>query len=228
MLGTSVLVVEDDDLLRDIYGKALCEAGYSVRTAADAFAAQALLDEAPADLLLLDVGLPGLDGLSFARQLRRTGDMGLVIASQRDSADDRIAALELGCDDYMVKPLHLGELAARVQAVLRRRSPRRRLALGPLTLDLDANAAIAGGRELDFTRGEFCVLTLLAAADGKIVTRETLCRRVSRNPGDGDLRTVDALVSRIRKKLDGVPGAERLIATAPGFGYRLGVPVAAA
>lgn len=214
--------------MRELYARALSQAGYDVRTAEDAETCRALLRQAAADMLLLDIGLPGLDGLSFAAEFTEIRDMGLIIVSRRDSHLDRIAALELGCDDYLTKPVHLGELAARVQAVLRRRAPRRQLALGPFRLDLEAYALSAGGAEIPLTRGEFAILALLVAAGGKVVTREALFDRVSRRPEEGDLRTIDALISRIRRKVDAVPGAEgaeRLIVTAPGFGYRVGLDI---
>lgn len=223
MAAERLIVVEDERLLRDLYADALTQCGYDVRTAADARACRELLREGRADLLLLDIGLPGLDGLAFAEEFAEIPDMGLIIVSRRDTPADRIAALGLGCDDYITKPAHLGELCARVQAVLRRRAPRRRLALGPLTADLDGMALAGPQGDIPLTRGEFAILALLIAAGGKVVTREALFDRVSRRPEDGDLRTIDALVSRIRRKTDGIVGAESLIVTAPGFGYRIGV-----
>lgn len=222
MSGERLIVVEDEPPLRDLYGRALEQAGYRVRLAADAEACRDLLKAEGADLLLLDIGLPGLDGLSFAEEFADVPDIGLIIVSRRDAPADRIAALELGCDDYLTKPVHLGELCARAQAVLRRRARRRKLALGPFRVDLDGRSLRADRTEIALTRGEFAILALLIQADGKVVTREALFERVSKRPEDGDLRTVDALVSRIRRKADAVDGAQQLIVTAPGFGYRIG------
>lgn len=223
MRGKRLIVVEDEAPLRELYARALEQAGYQVRTAGGAAACRRLLREEPADCLLLDIGLPDLDGLSLAREFSDVPDLGLIIVSRRDAAEDRITALELGCDDYITKPVHLGELCARVLAVLRRRSPRRRLALGPFRVDAEAHSLTAEGTEIPLTRGEFAILALLIAADGKVVAREALFERISRKPDEGDLRTVDILVSRIRRKLAGVEGGERLIVTAPGFGYRTGL-----
>ncbi|NBB17585.1 response regulator [Caulobacter sp. SLTY] len=227
MTGKRLIVVEDEAPLRDLYARALEQAGYQVRTAGGALACRRLLREAPADCLLLDIGLPDLDGLSLAREFSDTPGLGLIIVSRRDAAEDRIAALELGCDDYITKPVHLGELCARVMAVLRRRSPRRRLALGPFRVDLEAHTVTADGVEAPLTRGEFAILALLIAAGGKVVAREALFERISRKPDEGDLRTVDILISRIRRKLAGAPGGDRLIVTAPGFGYRTGLEAVA-
>lgn len=225
MPRSRLIVVEDEPPLRELYARALQQAGYEVRTAGSAEACRQLLRQAPADCLLLDIGLPHLDGLSFAREFTDVSDTRLIIVSRRDSPEERIAALELGCDDYITKPVHLGELCARVLAVLRRRPPRRRLALGPFQVDAEAHAMSAGGEEIALTRGEFGILQLLIAAGGKVVAREALIERVSRRPDEGDLRTVDILVSRIRRKVAEIPGGERLIVTAPGFGYRTGFEV---
>lgn len=222
MLRNRLIVVEDETPLRELYARALEQAGHEVRTAASAEICRRQLREGPADCLLLDIGLPNLDGLSFASEFAGLADMRLIIVSRRDAPEDRIAALELGCDDYITKPVHLGELCARVKAVLRRSPPRGRLTLGPFQVDPDALALTVDGREIILTRGEFGILGLLIAAGGKVVAREALIERVSRRPNDGDLRTVDILVSRIRRKVAEVAGGERLILTAPGFGYRTG------
>lgn len=226
MSGQRVIVVEDEPPLRDLYARTLKQAGYQVRTAGGAEACRILLRQETAEALLLDIGLPGIDGLTFARELSDVPDIGLIIVSRRDAPADRIAALELGCDDYLTKPVHLGELVARVLAVLRRRAPRRRLALGPFKIDMEAHVLSAPTGEISLTRGEFAILSLLVSVGGKVVAREALFERVSRRPDEGDLRTVDILVSRIRRKVEAVEGGDRLIVTAPGFGYRIGFEAA--
>lgn len=223
MSAARVIVIEDEPALRELYARTLKQAGYEVRSAAGAEACRSLLRDETADLLLLDIGLPGVDGLTFAREFADVPDIGLVIVSRRDAPADRIAALELGCDDYLTKPVHLGELVARVMAVLRRRAPRRKLGLGPFRIDMEAHAISTAAGEIPLTRGEFAILALLVAAKGKVVAREALFERVSRRPDEGDLRTVDILVSRIRRKVAGIEGGDRLIVTAPGFGYRTGL-----
>lgn len=223
-MSARIIVVEDEPLIRELYVRTLETAGFDVVGAADAAACSAVLRQAAADLVMLDLGLPGLDGMSFARELRRTSDVGVIVVSRRHLPEDRIAALELGCDDYLVKPVHLGELCARVQAVLRRRVTKRRMRFGTIVLDLDARSVELDGHAVDLTRGEFTILEILAKAGGNIVGRERLSGSVSRSPAEVDLRTVDSLVRRIRRKLES-RSAANVIVTVSGLGYRLGVPI---
>lgn len=223
-MGSEIIVVEDEALLRELYTGTLAAAGHRVRGAGDAASCRELLRTTCPDLIVLDLGLPDLDGLELAAELRAVGDAGLMVVSRRQTPEDRIAALELGCDDFLVKPVHLGELAARAQAILRRRAGRSVLRFGGLTLDQAARTLSADGRPIDLTRGEFTMIALLARARGAVVDRETLCGPVSRNAEESDLRTVDALIRRIRRKLEQVTDAT-IIATVPGVGYRLAVTV---
>ncbi|HWA61357.1 MAG TPA: response regulator transcription factor [Caulobacteraceae bacterium] len=219
-----VVVVEDESFTRRAIAIALREAGFEVVEAADAFACRAVLKQGRADAIVLDLGLPGCDGMEFAAELRAQGDIGLVIVSRRSAPETRIQALDIGADDYLVKPIHGGELAARVRSVLRRRqAPGGELRrLGRWKVDLQRRIVSAGVTAAPLTRGEFEVLSRLIEADGKIVGREDLLAAASRREASGDLRSVDALVSRLRRKLGDVE--EDLIATAPGFGYRLAKP----
>lgn len=218
------MVVEDEPLVRELYLRTLSDAGFAVAGACDAAACRSIMKTQPVHLILLDLGLPGLDGMSFARELRAADrELGLLIVSRRDRAEDRVEALELGCDDYLVKPAHLGELSARAVALARRRAMRARLRFGPVLLDLDARTVEVAGQFVRLSRGEFTLLALLGEAGGRIVARGRLAEAVSRSGDDGDLRTVDALVRRIRRKLE--PSVDNPIETAPGFGYRLGYPV---
>ncbi len=212
-------MVEDEPLTRATLHAFLEREGHSVRPASCVAACRAALRDKPADVVLLDIGLPGEDGLSYARELRAGGTTGVIIVSERGEVQTRIAALDDGADDYLTKPVHLQELAARVRSVARRRSPGgARLSFGPVVLDQAARSAVAAGAAVPLTRGEFDLLWKLAEAEGKIVSREALSEVVSR--GEGDLRSVDALVSRLRRKL-AAADEEGLIVTAPGFGYRL-------
>ncbi len=223
-MSARVIVVEDEAMTRELYVRTLRGAGHEVEGAGDAAACRALLAQRPADLIMLDLGLPGEDGLSLARELRRTESLGLIVVSRRHTPEDRVGALELGCDDYLVKPVHLGEFCARAAAVIRRRGRRLRLRFGAALLDLQARTLEVDGRAIPLTRGEFSVLQLLASAGGAVMARETLLEPVSRSPEDSDPRTVDALVRRIRRKLEPHISGE-VIVTAPGLGYRLGLAV---
>lgn len=220
--GLSIVVVEDEPLTRASLAAFLTREGHRVRQASCAASCRAALKAEPADMVLLDIGLPGEDGLTLARELRRTGECGVIIVSERGEVATRIAALDDGADDYVTKPVHLEELAARVRSVARRRrTGGSTLTIGPVFVDVSARAVEVEGRAVVLTRGEFDLLCKLAEADGKIVSREALSGAVAR--GEGDLRSVDALVSRLRRKLAADGGA--LIVTAPGFGYRLAAPV---
>lgn len=218
----SVAVVEDETLTRKAIALSLREAGYDVHEASDALACRALMRQQRLDLVVLDLGLPGIDGMSFARELRGRSDIGLIVVTRQAAPAARIAALDIGADDYLVKPVHYGELAARIRSVMRRsgRDRGRRRRLGRWTVDLEARTVGDGPHNANLTRGEFDILARLVQAGTKIVTRQELLSLISRTPQESDLRSVDALVSRLRRKLDTAEG-ESLIATAPGFGYRL-------
>lgn len=222
--GLRIVVVEDEPLTRATLVAFLTRQGHAVRPASCVASCRAALREEPADVVLLDLGLPGEDGLGYARELREIGATGVIVVSERSEVTTRIAALNEGADDYLTKPVHLDELAARVGSVARRRTAVEgaQLRVGPILLDLARRRVEAGGQAVSLTRGEFDLLHKLAEAGGKIVSRETLSEAVAR--GEGDLRSVDALVSRLRRKLPS-PEDGPLIVTAPGFGYRLGVPV---
>ncbi len=223
-----IIVVEDEALTRESIARVLSDDGHEVRMAADVFACRAALKAQPADIVILDLGLPGLNGMTLTKELSATG-VGLIIVTILDDRDARIAALDDGADDYVLKPIDLAELAARVRSLLRRRafSESPRLQFGGWTMDLrrrtltHENGAIAA-----LTRGEFDLLARLAEAGGKIVSRDVLSEAVTRSDGRADPRSVDALVSRIRKKMGGdLDAPPPIVVTAAGFGYRLGVPV---
>lgn len=223
-----VLVVEDEPVTRNAYANALIADGHHVRTAAGASACIAALGAELADVVVLDLGLPdsGADQLALARDLCARADLEVIIVSARESVDTKIASLELGATDYLVKPVNLSELAARVRRMYRRQQEQRgsTFKLGQWTIHIERRVVTGeDGAVVALTRGEFDLLAKLAEARGKIVSRERLSETVSR--GDGDLRSVDALVSRLRKKLHDNAQNPALIVTSPGFGYRLGVPL---
>ncbi len=202
---------------------ALAEAGFEIAEAAHAAGCRAVLASRPVDVVVLDLGLPDLDGIDLAAELRAQGDIGLVVVTRRSAPGSRIEALDLGADDYLVKPVHFGELAARIRSVMRRRAAptRSKVRLGDWDVDLEARTVCGAGVDAGLTRGEFDILACLIAAGGAIVSREALLAAISRRPEEADLRSVDVLVSRIRRKLQ--PRGEReLVITAPGFGYQIG------
>lgn len=222
-----VIVVEDETLTRRAIALGLREQNFEVLEAADALACKALLRQQRVEAIVLDVGLPGLNGLSLVKELRAQADLAILIVTRRGAPEARIEALDLGADDYLVKPVHHGELAARIRSVMRRCSPMRgkRKRLGRWLVDLEARSAVSGDQTASLTRGEFEIMACLIEANPKIVSREGLLAAISRRPMDSDLRSVDTLVSRLRRKLGDDTEEPSLIVTAPGFGYRLGMAV---
>ena len=215
-------MVEDEELVRRAVALGLRHEGLEVDEVADAAACRAELKASRFDVVVLDLGLPDLDGISLARELRLQPWLGLVVVTRRASLEARIEALDVGADDYLVKPVHPAELAARIRSVVRRRgpAPQRRTRLGPWQVDLDARTVSADGAAAGLTRGEFDILARLVEARGRVVNRDQLLETISRNPLESDPRSVDMLVSRLRRKLG--RGAEcDLIATVAGHGYRL-------
>jgi two-component system, OmpR family, torCAD operon response regulator TorR len=222
-----VIVVEDETLTRRAIALGLREQNFEVMEAADTFACKALLRQQRVEAIVLDIGLPGINGLNLVTELREQADLAILIVTRRGAPEARIEALDLGADDYLVKPVHHGELAARIRSVIRRRYPMRgkRKRLGRWLVDLEARSAVSDNLTAPLTRGEFEIMACLIEANSKIVSREGLLSAISRRPMDSDLRSVDTLVSRLRRKLGDDTEEPNLIVTAPGFGYRLGITV---
>lgn len=224
------VVVEDETLTRQGLVRLLEAEGIEAVAASDTYACAAALRSGPVDVAVVDLGLPGPGGETLVEQLAAQGDTAILVLTATDDPERRIRLLDLGADDYVVKPYHPGELLARIRAVLRRRQLRGNSRVETVGWHLDLAACLArpsgpqteGVSPVPLTRGEIAILDQLAAADGKVVSRERLCRAAARPGTDGDLRTVDTLVFRLRRKLarPGLSG-EDVIATAPGFGYRL-------
>ena len=219
-----VLVVEDEDLTRQAIAMGLRSQGFEVGEAANAAACLQRLAVVTYDVVLLDLGLPDADGVSLAFELRRHARLGLIVVTRRAEIEARIEALDVGADDYLVKPVHPAELAARIRSVVRRRGelPRKQMQLGPWLVDLEARTVRAEAGDAGLTRGEFDILARLVAAEGRVVNREDLLEAISRRPLDSDPRSVDMLVSRLRRKLGGTADVA-LILTVAGYGYRLAV-----
>jgi two-component system response regulator MprA len=215
----SILVVDDDAAIRRMLARTLEAEGYAVESAGDGGAALAAIERLVPDVLVLDVSLPGLDGLAVSRALRRRGlALPILMLTARDAVDDRIAGLDSGADDYLVKPFAAGELLARVRALLRRgREPGELLAHGDVVLDVNARAARRAGRELELSPREADLLELLLRNRGQVVTRELAIERVWGGRGAVGANSVDRYVSYLRAKL-GPPG---LIDTVRGVGFVL-------
>ena len=217
-----IAIVEDEDLARRLTAKAMRDHGFEVHETADAHACTALLKHQRVEAIVVDLGLPGIDGMAFVAQLRERQNIGVLIVTRNSAPSVRSRALDLGADDYLVKPIDFDELAARIRSVVRRRYPFRKRSrrIGKWLVDLDARTAVSESDSAVLIRGEFNLLARLIEANAKIVSREDLQSAIGRQP-ESDLRSVDALVSRLRRKLEDESKSSPLIVTAPGFGYRL-------
>ena len=215
--GIRILVVEDDAGIAQSLVRGLARAGYTVDTAAtgaDALAAP------PADVVLLDLGLPDTDGVEVCRTLRRRGDAAIIAVTARSEERDRVATLDSGADDYLVKPFGLAELLARVRAVLRRIRPAGPglYAYGPLTVDPRTRRVTVSGAEVTLTPKEFDIIECLATDPGRVVSRQELLERAWDANWYGPTKVLDVHIAALRRKL----GVEGLVETVYGRGFRLG------
>ncbi|MFG1780718.1 response regulator transcription factor [Micromonospora sp. NPDC049051] len=221
---TDVLVIEDDDRIRLALLLALEDEGYRVRGVATAEEGLARQRREPADTVLVDLMLPGLDGFECIRRLRRDDDVPIVVVSARDDTHDIVAALEAGADDYVVKPVAIKELSARLRALRRRAraapDPVPVLTFGQLEISPDAGEVRLAGRPVPVTRTEFRLLCELAEHAGRVLSRHQLLQRVW-GYDTGDERLVDVHVGRLRQKIEDDPGNPRHLVTLRGLGYKL-------
>lgn len=218
-----VLIVEDDPTVRETLALNLRAEGYVVSTAEDGEAGLASGRSETLDLVVLDVMLPKLDGLTVCRLLRRESTVPIILLTARGTETDKIIGLETGADDYIVKPFSLGEFLARVRAALRRGLPSRataELVAGDLRLDLDARRAFRGGQEISLAPREFELLAILMRNQGAVLTRDLLLTRVWGEAFAGDTRTVDVHIRWLRKKIEAEPASPERITTVRGMGYR--------
>jgi DNA-binding response OmpR family regulator len=225
MTAPTVLVAEDDDQNRLLLRQALERDGFRVEEAIDGPAAMRQLTAQPPDVLLLDLGLPGLDGLEIITRVRRTSGLPIIVLSGRTAEEDRIAGLVAGADDYVVKPYSLAELFARIRAVLRRGTPAARAEMiehGELCVDLAGAVARCRGELIELTPKEFALLAFLASYPGRTFRREELLQHVwGSTIGWQDPATVTEHVRRVRVKLqDRSEDAAEAIRTVRGVGYR--------
>lgn len=232
----SILIVDDDPHIRQLLAFALAKAGLATREAEDGEAALAAVVQQKPDLIVLDINMPRLDGLEVCRRIRAQGDLPILFLSSRDDEIDRVLGIELGADDYVVKPFSPREVTARVQAILRRaggtksgdaEAPAAPMVRGRLTLNLDGWTAQWDDREAALTVTEFSILKTLATAPAKVFTRDAIIDRLH-GPGFAITdRTIDSHVRNLRGKFAGL-GAHDVIETRAGVGYRLGACTGAA
>jgi DNA-binding response OmpR family regulator len=220
-----ILVVEDDELVADALRRGLIEAGFAVDRVASAEEADAALATCEFDLAVVDIGLPGMDGLTLVRRLRRGGSkLPVLILTARDGLADRVDALDLGADDFLAKPFELPEVAARCRALIRRSrsAASAELRIGRLELDLSSGNARLGGQTLDLTRREWSILECLALDAGRVVRKEKLLGAVAGWDEELTANAIEVYVSRLRAKL----GDAVAIRAVRGLGYRLDEPSA--
>jgi len=240
---TRILVVEDEESYRDPLTYQLEREGFDVAAAATGPEAlttyDAMASQGGVDLVLLDLMLPGLDGTEVCRELRRRGDVPVIMLTAKDTEIDKVVGLELGADDYVTKPYSFRELLARMRAVLRRRSAAQPgsgngtagstadeiddddvLEAGPVRMDVDRHTVLVGGEPVSFPLKEFELLELLLRNAGRVLTRGQLIDRVWFSDYVGDTKTLDVHVKRVRAKVEPDPGNPRHLLTVRGLGYR--------
>ena len=222
-----ILVVDDDHTVREVVVSYLRAGGHQVTDVEDGEQALKLMREEPADLVVLDLMLPGIDGLEVCRRLRAAPEwaaLPVVMLTARGEDVDKIVGLELGADDYLAKPFNPRELLARIRAVLRRgtgSTARARFTAGGLTIDYDAREVTLEGRRVGLTHHEFELLAALARAGGRVLSREQLMDTLRGQAYEAFDRSIDVHVSKLRAKLERDPKTPRYIKTVRGVGYAL-------
>ena len=220
----TILVVDDEPKIARLLRDYLERAGFGVSVAHDGREALMRARTERPDLVILDLGLPALDGLDVTRQLRRDGDLPILMLTARDDEADRVAGLELGADDYVTKPFSPREVVARVRAILRRRggpSGDAVIRVGSLEVDPARMRVTVDGRGVEVTATEFALLTALARQPGRVYTRSQLLDAIHGTAFESYERAIDAHVKNLRRKLEPDPHRPRLLLTVHGVGYRL-------
>jgi len=218
-----VLVVEDEDTLREQIGSRLREEGFAVDLATDGVDGAYMAREYPLDLAVVDLGLPGIDGLELIEDARaHDKDYPILILTARNRWQQKVEGLEAGADDYLTKPFHMEELLARVRALLRRSKglAQSSIELGPLSLDTSRQSVAVDGRAVDLTAYEYRLMEYLMLHPGKVMSKSELAEHVYEEDADRDSNVIEVFIGRLRKKLD-PQGCINPIETLRGRGYRL-------
>ena len=234
----TVLVVDDDTGIRDLLSRYLSQQGYTVAAVGDGLEMDQWLQQHDADLVILDLMLPGEDGLSLARRLRTDTELPVIILSARGDEVDRIVGLEVGADDYLAKPFNPRELLARIRAVLRRQLPGKGMAnapgsdeksppssathieFGPFLLDLDSRQLRRGDEQVALSRAEFDLLEVLVHHPNRVLSRDFIIEALGGHDRDAFDRSIDVRVTRLRRKIEAQPSHPVYIRTVWGLGYQ--------
>jgi len=229
-----ILICDDEEHLREMVGEYLIERGYEIVEARDATTMHRAMACAPADLIILDINMPGQDGLTALRELRNTSNVPVIMLTAAAEVIDRVVGLEMGADDYLGKPVDLRELEARIKAALRRRAktpekPKGKVPatgtvpFGPCSLDIDAAKLFDGdGNEIAITAMEFDLLRVFESNRGRVLNRNQLLEQAHDKGWEPFDRSIDLRISRIRKKVEPNPTKPELIRTVRGLGYIFG------
>ncbi len=218
----SILIIEDDEVLQQTLAYNLVREGYTVISAGDGATGLDLAQTQSPDLVILDVMLPQLDGLSVCRLLRRQTDVPIILLTARSSEVDKIIGLDTGADDYITKPFGLGEFLARIRVALRRKAtdPTNQLESGDLSLDLIGHKAYKNRQLLNLSTKEFALLAELIRHQGMVLSRDLLLTKIWGYDYQGESRTVDVHIRWLREKIEQNPSAPQYIITVRGIGYR--------
>ncbi|MGB3773353.1 MAG: response regulator transcription factor [Rhodococcus sp. (in: high G+C Gram-positive bacteria)] len=224
---TSVLIVEDEESLADPLAFLLRKEGFDATVVGDGPSALAEFDRAGADIVLLDLMLPGMSGTDVCKQLRSRSGVPVIMVTARDSEIDKVVGLELGADDYVTKPYSSRELIARIRAVLRRGTDTEEiddssiLEAGPVRMDVERHVVMVGGSQITLPLKEFDLLEYLLRNSGRVLTRGQLIDRVWGADYVGDTKTLDVHVKRLRSKIEADPAKPVHLVTVRGLGYKL-------
>lgn len=222
---TRILIVEDEESLSDPLSYLLGKEGFEVEVVADGLDAVVQFDRSGADLILLDLMLPGQSGTEVCRQIRQRSNVPVIMLTAKDSEIDKVVGLELGADDYVTKPYSARELVARIRAVLRRQGEPEELIsatvqAGPVRMDIERHVVSVNGEAVSLPLKEFELLEMLLRNSGRVMTRGQLIDRVWGSDYVGDTKTLDVHVKRLRSKIEPDPSSPRYLITVRGLGYK--------
>jgi two-component system response regulator MtrA len=222
-MNPKILVIDDDNALREMVGIVLASSGFEPHYCPDGDSALAIFKNTQPDLVLLDVMLPGKDGIAVCREIRAVSGTPIIMLTAKSDTSDVVKGLEAGADDYMVKPFEPGELTARIKARLRPiSSSEDSVTIGPLTLDVQGHQVLRDGEQLSLTPLEFNLLLTLAQKPKQVFTREMLLERVWGYHYKADTRLVNVHVQRLRSKIEDDPDNPKIVTTVRGIGYKAG------